>query len=82
MNDLAQARTRLLEYERAYLPAGWEDAVQDNVWVRTHNFSSVSPGAHTLTFRSLAQGLLLERFIVDDLVTGSHMSRMMFSQTL
>ncbi|KAJ5153552.1 uncharacterized protein N7482_010030 [Penicillium canariense] len=57
---------RLLEYHLiADLPVGWEDAVRNNVWTRTHSFCAVSPGAHVIGYRPLARGLLLERIIVD-----------------
>jgi hypothetical protein len=61
----APAKTRLPAYEPAYLPTGWEDAVSDNVWTRTHSFSNICQGSHTVTYRPLAPGLLLERIILD-----------------
>ncbi len=56
---------KLLEYDQAYLPTGWDEAVQDNVWTRTHCFPNVSPGSHILAYRPLAKGLLLERIVLD-----------------
>ncbi|KAJ5751960.1 hypothetical protein N7520_008877 [Penicillium odoratum] len=57
---------RLLEYHSvADLPVGWDDAVRDNVWTRTHSFHAVCPGAHVIGYRPLSRGLFHERIIVD-----------------
>ncbi|OAL48891.1 hypothetical protein IQ07DRAFT_542687 [Pyrenochaeta sp. DS3sAY3a] len=49
----------------AALPNGWAKAVQDNVWIRTHTFPSISPGQLFIRYRALEEFLVLERIIVD-----------------
>ncbi|PSN69553.1 hypothetical protein BS50DRAFT_618603 [Corynespora cassiicola Philippines] len=49
----------------AGLPEGWLSAVQDNVWIRSHEFDYTGPGPHLLRLRLLEKGLILEKVVVD-----------------
>lgn len=54
--DATETTAKLLEYNEDSLPVGWDDAVQDNVWTRTHSFTSLTPGSHVLAYRPLSRG--------------------------
>ncbi|KAI8668383.1 hypothetical protein NCS55_00863700 [Fusarium keratoplasticum] len=47
------------------LPEGWSTAVQDGVWTQSHVFSLSRSGHHVLRYRPLAEGVLLEKIVVD-----------------
>ncbi|CAK7212483.1 hypothetical protein SBRCBS47491_001480 [Sporothrix bragantina] len=49
----------------ADLPEGWDTAVQDLVWTRCHAFDMSVAGLHTIRYRPLAQGVILEKIVVD-----------------
>ncbi|KAI9155643.1 hypothetical protein HJFPF1_08231 [Paramyrothecium foliicola] len=46
------------------LPAGWSTSVADHVWKRTVSLGRVSPGAHTLRWRTNSPELYLEKIVV------------------
>ncbi|KAJ0415651.1 hypothetical protein BJY00DRAFT_304693 [Aspergillus carlsbadensis] len=47
------------------LPPGWSVAVMDGVWKRSHTFPMLSSGVHRVCFRPRAEGILLEKIVVD-----------------
>ncbi|KAI8156413.1 hypothetical protein K4K49_002633 [Colletotrichum sp. SAR 10_70] len=58
----------LLEKEdRADHPEGWFHAVQDCIWLRTHNLSksNLGPGKHTIKIQLRHSNLILEKIVVD-----------------
>ncbi|CAK7197878.1 hypothetical protein SEUCBS139899_000528 [Sporothrix eucalyptigena] len=47
------------------LPEGWDNATQDLVWTRSHAFNMAVAGPHTIHYRPLARGVILEKIVVD-----------------
>jgi hypothetical protein len=65
-DDVEKKSIRLLDVSsKGSLPTGWENAVKDNVWVRSLEFPGVSECAHILKYRPLTQGLVLEKVVLD-----------------
>ncbi|KAH8674249.1 hypothetical protein BX600DRAFT_377919 [Xylariales sp. PMI_506] len=65
-DDAVQLETPLLGRSNSgELPDGWSKAVQDGAWVRKHNFPLRASGEHTLQYRPLVDGLVLEKVVVD-----------------
>ncbi|OAA68569.1 hypothetical protein SPI_00764 [Niveomyces insectorum RCEF 264] len=64
-DDMRQGMYLIGEDPAADLPADWNTAVQDLVWIKHHRFDIASPGPHKLRYRPLAEGIILEKIVVD-----------------